>query len=300
MSSASDRLLALAFALLLPAGFARADAELSLARSTGDAGAPSTGASADATLRVCADPNNLPFSNRAGAGFENALADLVARDLHRGVAYTWWPQRRGFVRHTLSAGDCDVVIGVPAGYRLTLTTAPYYRSSYVFVTRADRHLAIRSFDDPRLKSLRIGVHTIGDDYNNVPPARALVARGIVGNISGYSIYGDYSRPDPPRTLIDAVARGDVDVAIAWGPLAGYFAARERTPLRVDPVPAEDARADTPMTFAIAMGVRKDDLALRDALDGIIARRHDEIDALLRRYGVPLVGTPPRAPAGTGG
>jgi len=296
MSSASDRMFLVALALLLPAALAHADAEMSLARSTGE---PAAVPAALSSLRICADPNNLPFSNREREGFENELADLVARDLHRVVAYTWWPQRRGFVRHTLGAGECDVVIGVPADYRITLTTAPYYRSSYVFVTRADRDLAIHSFDDPRLSKLRIGVHTIGDDYNNVPPARALVARGIVGNITGYSIYGDYSKPDPPRSLIDAVARGDIDVAIAWGPLAGYFAAREGAPLRIDPVPAADARANTPMTFAISMGVRKGDTALRDALDRVIARRHDEIEELLRRYGVPLVA-PVHASAGAGG
>ncbi len=222
---------------------------------------------------MCADPNNLPFSNRAGEGFENALATLVAGELGKTVSYTWFPQRRGFVRNTLASGRCDDIIGVPVHYGMAATTLPYYRSSYVFVTRPDRHLDIDSFDDPRLAQLRIGVHTIGDDYANVPPAQALAAHGIVGNLRGYSIYGDYSRPDPPRDLIDAVAEGEVDVAIAWGPLAGYFAQREQSPLAMR-IARPSGLATAPMTFGIAMGVRREDAALRAALDGMITRRVD--------------------------
>lgn len=244
-------------------------------------------------LRVCADPNNMPFSNERGEGFENALAELVARDLGRTVRYTWWPQRRGFIRNTLAAGKCDVVMGVPATYELAQPTRPYYRSTYVFVTRADRNLRITSFDDPRLRHLSIGIHTIGDDYNNVPPAQMLAFHGLVNNVRGYSIYGDYSKPDPPRDLIDAVARGDIDVAIAWGPLAGYFAHREAVPLAVHPL-AQDSgeqssgRLGLPMEFAISMAVRPGASGLKAALDAVIARRQTEITALLGRFDVPLV------------
>jgi mxaJ protein len=243
-------------------------------------------------LRVCADPNNLPFSNQAGEGFENALARLVARDLHRSVQYTWWPQRRGFIRNTLGAGSCDVVMGVPSSFERVLATRPYYRSAYVFVSRRQDHLHLTSLDDPRLRRLRLGLHVIGDDYNNVPPAEALASRGIVGNITGYSIYGDYSTPNPPRVLIDAVARGDIDVAIAWGPLAGFFARRQPTPLELVPVSPQVDLPLLPMVFDIAMGVRRGDTALHDALDAVIVRRRHEIRALLARYGVPIVGSTP--------
>jgi mxaJ protein len=238
-------------------------------------------------LRVCADPNNLPFSNSRGEGFENAMARLVAHDLHRELTYTWWPQRRGFVRNTLKAGVCDLIMGVPAGFEMVEPTTPYYRSSYAFVTRADRHLDVDSFDDPRLRKLAIGVHTIGDDYANVPPAQALATRGIVGNVRGYSIYGDYSQPNPARALIDAVARGEIDVAIAWGPLAGYFAAREPVALRVKPVAPADP-PDAGMTFAIAAGVRHGDTALRSEVQAVLDRRRDDIAAMLHDYHVPLL------------
>src|SRR3954470_23641542 len=124
-------------------------------------------------VRVCADPNNLPFSNDRGEGFENEIARLVARDLGRELKYVWWAQRRGFVRNTLKAGLCDVIIGVPSSFELAETTRPYYRSSYVFVSLASRKLHLGSLDDPRLKHLRLGVQMIGDDFANSPPAHAL-------------------------------------------------------------------------------------------------------------------------------
>jgi mxaJ protein len=130
-------------------------------------------------LRVCADPNNLPFSNDRQEGFENKLVDLVAKDLGATVAYTWWAQRRGNVRETLNDGKCDLIPGVGSSLEMLATTRPYYRSTYVAVTRADRGLDIASFDDPRLETLRIGVSMIGDDFNNTPPAHALARRGIV-------------------------------------------------------------------------------------------------------------------------
>src|ERR1043166_7174348 len=145
-------------------------------------------------LRVCADPNNMPFSNRNGQGFENRIAALVAHDLKRPLAYFWSPQRRGFIRNTLNAGNCDVVVGIPAAFGPLLSTRAYYRSSYVFVSRRDRHLRIRSFDDRRLRSLTIGVQITGDDYDNPPAAQALASRHMVENVRGYTVYGDYSKP----------------------------------------------------------------------------------------------------------
>ncbi|HET7622505.1 MAG TPA: substrate-binding domain-containing protein [Gemmatimonadaceae bacterium] len=243
-----------------------------------------------AALRVCSDPNNLPFSNEKGEGFENRIASLVASELHVPVSYTWWAQRRGFIRNTLRAGRCDVVIGIPRGDEMVLTTRPYYRSTYVFVWRKDRHYDIRSFDDPRLKKLKVGVHVIGDDYNALPPGIALARRGIVKNVVGYSIYGDYSKPSPPADLIRAVAHGDVDVAIAWGPLAGYYAAREHVPLEIAPVSPRNAIPGMPFDYAIAIGVRRGDSTLAKSLDAILVKRRGDIDQILRSYGVPLVDT----------
>ncbi len=240
-----------------------------------------------AELRVCADPNNLPFSNEREQGFENRLARLIARDLGRKLSYVWWPQRRGFIRNTLQAKRCDVVMGIPSSFELARPTRAYYRSSYVFISRRDRRLAVRSFDDPALKRLRIGLHVIGDDYANVPPAQALAKRGITRNISGYSIYGDYSKENPPAALIDAVARGEIDVAIAWGPLAGYFTKRASVPLKIVPVSPEVDPPSLPFAFDICLGVRKEDKTLLDELDVILERRKKEIDRLLRDYGVPL-------------
>lgn len=252
------------------------------------AGRPHSPVHTPGTLRVCADPNNLPFSNRAEEGFENELARLVAEDLGTTVSYTWWPQRRGFVRNTLRYGACDVIMGVPSAFEMLRTTRPYYRSTYVFVSRGGPAAEIRSFEDVRLGQVRIGVHVIGDDYSNIPPVQSLALRGHIENVHGYSIYGDYSQPNPPRALIDAVARGDIDIAIAWGPLAGYFAARERTPLHLQPAPADPRLANFPTSYAISMGVRHEDEALHAALERILKRRATQIEELLRRYDVPLL------------
>jgi mxaJ protein len=240
------------------------------------------------TLRVCADPNNLPFSNRAGEGFENKLAEMVAQKFGKATAYTWWAQRRGFIRHTLKAGDCDLVMGVPAHYDLVETTRPYYRSTYVFVSRTARHLQLDTIDDPQLRSLTIGVHLIGDDGNNTPPAHALGQQRIIDNVRGFMIYGDYREPDPPARLIEAVERGEIDIAAAWGPLAGFAARKSEIPLTVTPIVAGERFAPQQFQFDIAMGVRKGDHALRDQLNDFIAQNSAEITALLASYGVPLV------------
>jgi mxaJ protein len=237
-------------------------------------------------LRVCADPNNLPFSNARLEGFENRIADLLARDLHARVEYRWWAQRRGFVRNTLRAGQCDVILGIPSGFELAQATRPYYRSSYVFVSRRDRRYRIESFDDPVLRRLRIGVHLVGDDGANTPPAHALANRGIVTNVRGYTLYGDYRQESPPSRLIEAVAKGEVDVAVAWGPLAGYYAPKQKVPLTIVPVSPQIDLPFLPFVFDIALGVRRGETAFRNELDAILRKRDAEIVRILDDYGVP--------------
>jgi quinoprotein dehydrogenase-associated probable ABC transporter substrate-binding protein len=239
-------------------------------------------------LRICADPNNLPFSNIAEAGFENKLATMIANQFGKHVSYTWWAQRRGFIRNTLKADKCDLVMGVPPNYELVETTKPYYRSTYVFVARQGRHLDLSSLLDPRLRHLTIGVHLIGDDGNNPPPAQALGEEGIVDNVRGYSIYGDYRQADPPARLIEAVEHGDIDVAAAWGPLGGYFAKISPVPLTVTPIRDGERFAPQRFQFAISMGVRKGDHALRDRLNAFIDEHRPEVASLLQSYGVPLL------------
>ena len=239
-------------------------------------------------LRVCADPNNLPFSNQSEQGFENKIARLVAGDLNAKLTYVWSAQRRGFTRNTLNAHKCDLVIGVPSSFERVSATVPYYRSSYVFVTRHDRGLKVASFDDPQLRKLQIGVQLIGDDGINTPPAHALSKRHMIQNVHGFSVYGDYRAPNPPARIVDAVANGDVDVAVAWGPLAGYFAKREPVALDISPVSPQIDLPFLPFVFDISMGVRRENSGLRDQLNRIIARRRPEIDAILREYGVPRV------------
>lgn len=238
-------------------------------------------------LRVCADQNNLPFSKSDGSGFENRIADIIAAELRANIQYTWHAQRRGFVRTTLNAGLCDVIMGVPSSVHMLRPTRPYYRSSYAFVQRADAK-PITSFDDPLLKTLRIGVQLIGSDGINTPPVHDLARRGIVKNVRGYLVQNDYSAEAPLAPIIDAITKGDIDVAIAWGPTAGYFAARQPLPLKVTPILIDPSALDLALTYDISMGVRKDDLALLDELNRAIADRKTQIDAVLAEYSVPNV------------
>lgn len=237
-------------------------------------------------LRVCADPNNLPFSNEKQEGFENKIADILAEELNVPVEYTWWAQRRGFVRNTLRAGICDVVIGVPSSFELALTSRPYYRSTYVFVYRKDKKLDIRSFDDPILKELRIGAHLIGDDNANSPAIHALNKRGIIGNIVGYTVYGDYKEDSPPSKIIKAVTSGEIDVAIVWGPLAGYFASREKIPLEIVPVSPQIDLPYLPFVYEISLGVRRGEEEYLQRLEQALNKRRDDVQRILKEYGVP--------------
>ena len=246
--------------------------------------------SASDTLTVCADPNNLPYSARDGRGLEVELARLLAVELQRPLAIHWRAQRRGVVREGLNAGLCDLLPGTVASSELSLNSRPYYRSTYVFVTRRDGPAAARAIvtlDDPALRTLRIGVHMIGDDYTNTPPAHALASRGIVRNVVGYSLYGDYALPDPPLALLEAVVKRDIDMAIVWGPFAGWYAKHDSSLVWRAVSPAIDLPF-LPFVYDIAMGVRRSDAALRDSIDAVLARRIGTVDSLLASYGVPRV------------
>jgi len=239
-------------------------------------------------LRVCADPNNLPFSNRNDDGFENRIAELVARDLHRPLSYVFAIQRDNFVKKTLNAGLCDLVIGLPVGFDEADLTRPYYESEYAFVYRADRKLALHSIRDKRLSKLKIGVHLIGDA--DTPPIAALTRQGIVRNVVGYMMYGDTSRPNPPARLIEAVENGSVDVAAVWGPLGGYFAKHSPVPLEVTPITDVSGFGPLLFKYQIAMGVRYGDDALKAQLNRILVNRKAEIRNILQNYGVPLAAS----------
>ncbi|MBB3236592.1 quinoprotein dehydrogenase-associated putative ABC transporter substrate-binding protein [Phyllobacterium endophyticum] len=242
-------------------------------------------------LRVCADPNNLPFSNKDENGFENRIIRILADELNAEVTYVWWAQRRGFVRETLQARRCDIVPGTAASMGMLSTTKPYYRSTYVFVTRRSDNLHISSLDDPLLHSKRIGVQLVGDDGSNTPPAHALARRGLAKNMRGYPVYGNYADAAPGREVISALDRGDIDIAVVWGPTAGYFALLDNVKLEVMPVTPQIDLPMLPMVFDIAMGVRREDAGLRSDIDAAMAKRRKDIDAVLAAYGVPRSDIP---------
>lgn len=239
-------------------------------------------------LKVCADPNNMPFSNRAGEGFENRIARVIADDLGDTLTYVWWAQRRGYIGEALNAGLCDLIPGIASVEGVLLTYPPYYRSGYVTVSRPGTPTVV-SFDDPALRTLTIGVELVGEEGANTPPAAALARRGITDKVRGYSVFGDYLQPSPPARIIDAVVSGEIDIAFAWGPMAGWFARQHG--LRVTPLEAS-AEGDQPMAFDISMALRLDEGPLRKRVEAALDRNRVRVDRILSDYVVPrLDGVP---------
>jgi mxaJ protein len=239
-------------------------------------------------LRVCADMDNLPFSNQKGEGYENKIADLIANEWHSKLEYLWWPIRRGYFR-MLNGTYCDLVIESPVGLDMAGATKPYYRSGYMFLSRKGSGLEnINSLADPRLKKLKIGVNLfVSSDGEHSPPEMALSRYGVIGNLVGYSVA--YDSTTRPEDIINAVAKKDVDLAIVWGPQAGYFVKKSAVPLVLTPLAAEvDSATGYPMSYNIGMAVRRSDKAFRDSLQTLLERKRPEILNILKEYGVPAL------------
>ncbi|MGQ4878124.1 quinoprotein dehydrogenase-associated putative ABC transporter substrate-binding protein [Billgrantia sp. LNSP4103-1] len=229
-------------------------------------------------LRVCADGNNLPFSNRDGEGFENRIAELMAEDLGVPLTYVWAPQVMGFVRNTLELRVCDVMIGAVAGYEFVQNTNAYYRSVYSLVVPADSDLDATRLSDPAFSGRRIGA------VAETPPIAPLRRTGA--SIQGYPLMVDTRVRAPVRDAIEDVAAGNTEGAVLWGPLAGYYAARQDPPLKVLPLVDDDTGAQ--LDYRITMGVRHGESHWKDWINDFIDRRQEDIDAILTEYGVPLL------------
>lgn len=253
----------------------------------------------DATLAVCADPGNLPYSSNKLDGFENKVAELLAADMHRSLRYAWAPQRRNFFSRTLLAHACDVVISVPSSLPLSLptitTTRPWFVSTYVAVTRTADNWHFTSFDDPWLKSARIGLQMIDGGDVNPPPAMALSRRGITNNIMGFSPW-DTAQDAPQSRLVDAVAHNTIDVALIWGPFGGYFAQPYGDALKLEPITSDPATPGLSFIFPMAAAVRSDDIALKDALQLSLDRNTAKIATILKGFSIPTVEPPAKTEA----
>jgi mxaJ protein len=237
-------------------------------------------------IRVCADPDNMPSSNDKLEGYENKLATLISQELKAKLEYVWYPTRRGYFR-ILNGMYCDLAMEVPAGLDMAGATKPYFRSSYVFVTRKGSGLEdIKNLADPRLKKLKIGVNIYTSDAENSPPAMALSQYGVVGNLVGFSTFFDQN--NRPEDIVNAVARKKVDLAIAWGPLAGYYAKSATVPLVLTPLPAKDSLSDFPFQYNIGIAVRRVDKEFKDSLNAVLTRRQPEVQAILKEYAIPLL------------
>lgn len=232
-------------------------------------------------FRACADPRDLPFSNEAGEGFENKIAELFARKLGKSVAYTFYPDATGFIRNTLNAHRCDVVLGIAQGDDIVQPTSPYYRTSYVAAYHADGPLkGLESLSDPRLKTARIGI------VAGTPPASLLAADGLLGQIKSYALVVDTRFDSPTHEMMDDLDRGEIDIALLWGPIAGYYAMKAKAPTAVVPLLKEQGGPH--MVYRIVMGVRHSDQNWKRDLNTLISENQGEIQTILRSYGVPLL------------
>jgi mxaJ protein len=235
-------------------------------------------------LRVCADPHNLPFSDTAGGGFENKIAELLGSKLGRPVAYAFFPQIVGFYRNTLNAYRCDVVIGVVKGDEAVQTTTPYYHTTYALVFKQGHGLdGLRSLEDPRLQDKRIGV------IARTPPATLMIADGLMARAKPYPLTVDTRAESPAQSMVQDIIADRIDAGVLWGPIAGYYAkqASKETAATLTAVPLLEEKGER-MDFRIALGVRHSDEAWRRSLDRLIRDNRAEISAILNDYGVPLL------------
>lgn len=248
------------------------------------AGRPAWAQTADvvdrSALKVCADPNNLPFSDEKKEGFENKIAELMGAELGLKVDYAWFPQVTGFVRNTLRAHLCDLVMGTVAGDEIMQTTNPYYFTTYVMLYRSDKGRAFEGLQDPRLASLPLGV------VSGTPPADLLVRHDLMSHTKPYALTVDTRVESPTHEMVRDVANGTIDVGFLWGPIAGYYRKHDDLPLTL--VPLKDEPGAARMEYHIAMGVRANEPDWRRRINAVILKRQPEITATLQEYGVPLL------------
>jgi quinoprotein dehydrogenase-associated probable ABC transporter substrate-binding protein len=230
---------------------------------------------------VCADPHNMPFSTDKGEGFENKLAELFANKLGKGIAYAWYPQATGFVRNTLAAHRCDVIMGAPQGDDMVQVTNPYYRTAYALVFKQGRGLeGVDTLEDTRLKGKRIGI------VAGTPPGNNMATNGLMANAKPYPLVVDTRVDSSAEAMMRDLEAGDIDVGVLWGPMAGYYARQARSPMTVVPLVKETAGPR--LAYRIAMGVRFADQDWKRLLNRMIADNQPAINKLLLSYGVPLL------------
>ena len=232
-------------------------------------------------LRVCADPNSMPFSNQAEEGYENKLAEFLAQKLGKRVAYTYFPEVTGFVRNTLAAGKCDVIMSYPQGDELVQNTNAYYQTAYALVFKPGTGLdGVETLADPRLKGKRIGI------VAGTPPATNLAINGLMGSARPYHLMVDTRLGTSAEAMVRDLQAGEIDAGVLWGPIAGYYAKQADPPLTV--VPLTHEQGGSRMVYRMTMGVRPSDQEWKRQLNELISANQSEINSILLDYGVPLL------------
>ena len=239
-------------------------------------------ANAAPVLRVCADPDNMPFSNEKGEGFENKLAELIAERLGNDLEYTWFAENTSYLPNTIGTGACDLVMGYAQGTDLIEDTNPYYHTSYVLITREDDEAlkGVESLSDPRLKQKRIGI------FARTPPASILAMHGLTSHAKPFENTTGESQAQAAKAMIEEIAAGELDAGLLWGPVGGYYAQRAEVPLKVTPLVKESAGPTT--FYGITMGVRPNEPQFKHEINKVLADNQQDINVILQGYNVPLL------------
>lgn len=232
-------------------------------------------------LRICADPSDMPFSNQKSEGFENKIGEIIADELGLPIENTWYPKSMGFVRRTLFAKRCDVVIGWGQGDELVLNTNHFYRSIYVLVVSEDGELSdVDTLASPKLKGKRIGV------VAGTPPADHMAKHQLMGTARPYRLTVDRRVDAPGQVMINDIAKGEIDAGVLWGPIAAYWAKQSEKPVKIIPLVKEEGAPK--LSYRITFGVRQGDDQWKRELNQVIAKRQGDIDKVLLEYGIPLL------------
>ena len=240
---------------------------------------------AKTSLRICADPNNLPYSNQKLEGYENKIADLFAKKLgNLPVTYSWYPMTSGFVRRTLDAKTCDLIITFPAIHELVQNSNPFYSSSYVMMTLEERNINIKSISDPIIKekNYKIGI------IHATPPTSHVAKNKLFEQAKFYLQAADPRKQKPWADITNDLVNGELDIAILWGPYAGYEAKLAKKKIKLVPLTKEEKVSRGTMVYRFTMGIRRNEPEWGKTINDLIKDNQEEINEILREYNIPLL------------
>ena len=237
------------------------------------------------TLRICADPNNLPYSNQNNEGYENKIADLFAKKLGNiPVMYSWYPMTSGFVRRTLDAKTCDLIVTFPAIHEFVQNSNPFYNSSYVLMSLEEKDIKIKTLSDPQIKEKKYKIGII----SGTPPSSYVPKYKLFDQVKFYRQAADPRKQKPWVDVTNDLVDGKIDIGILWGPYAGYEAKKAKKPIKIVPLTKEEITSRGKLVYRFTMGIRRNAPEWEKTINNLIKDNQEEINQILRGYGIPLL------------